>query len=161
MNDADKYGLQSPSETWFEPRFGQILVRPIRRRMSEGGIALPQKAKELLPMCRVVAVSCSRTANNESVDPTVKPGDLVTLKDVHTPLEIGGAIYALAAESAVLGVIHNIDLADFDEGRTRAGYDEDVAAAEAEQQTLAQSRIALASPVAMPRSNGNGRGPRR
>lgn len=139
-------GLQDPAKTWFEPRHGQILVRPLKRRVTASGLAVPHNATELLPMVRVIAVSNGRTASNEVVPPTVAPGDLVTLRAVHTPLDIDGQVYALASEADVLGVVHNVDLACYTEGASRAEYDD---ACEAPQ-------IAVASPSAIPRSNGRG-----
>jgi len=68
------------SEPSFRPVYGQIIVRPIRKAFTEGGLIVPEKCRSDLglPLARIVAIGTGRmTPEGENIASRYKVGQIV------------------------------------------------------------------------------------
>ncbi len=90
------------------PLRDRVLVRRVEEQeQKQGGIIIPDTAKEKPQQAEVVAVGSGRILDNgERVPPTVKAGDKVLLgKWSGTDVKLDGVEYLILKEDEILGVL--------------------------------------------------------
>ena len=90
------------------PLYDKILVKRVEdEEKTEGGIIIPDTAKEKQSEGEIVAVGKGRkTDDGKLVKPDVKPGEKVLFsKYAGTEFEIDGVEYVIMREDDILGVI--------------------------------------------------------
>lgn len=91
-----------------KPLSDRVLVEPVKEdEVSEGGIIIPDSAKEKPQEGKVVAVGTGKIDENGKIIPfNVKKGDLVLMpKYGGTEVKIGGNEYQIMREDDILAVI--------------------------------------------------------
>lgn len=91
-----------------KPLEDRVLVKPIEQEtVTEGGIYLPESAKERPVQGEVIAIGPGKTLENGNVAPlAVKKGDRVMYgKYAGSEIEIKGQEHLILRESELLGVL--------------------------------------------------------
>ncbi len=91
-----------------KPLSDRVLVEPVKEdEVSEGGIIIPDSAKEKPQEGKVVAVGTGKIDENGKIIPfNVKKGDLILMpKYGGTEVKIGGNEYQIMREDDILAVI--------------------------------------------------------
>jgi chaperonin GroES len=71
-------GIGGEKYTHMEPLFNRVLVERLpEKEKSEGGIYIPEVARDIPAFCNVIAVGPGRWQDGEFVKTAVKPGDTV------------------------------------------------------------------------------------
>ncbi|MEM7147107.1 MAG: co-chaperone GroES [Verrucomicrobiota bacterium] len=85
----------------------RVLVRRVdEEETSEGGIILPDTAKEKPQEAKIVALGTGKNEDGETVEFSVKEGDTVLLsKYGGTEIKIGGEEHLIVSESDILAIV--------------------------------------------------------
>lgn len=104
------FGLRQglAAEVKFTPLFDFVLIEPIPKGTTEGGLALPAGADPDPPKGKVVKVGPGRmTEEGAFIEPTVHPGDVVYLHFAYSkPISftVGGKDYMIARCRDLIGL---------------------------------------------------------
>jgi chaperonin GroES len=91
-----------------QPLFNNVLVKPFEQdATTEGGIILPDTAKDKSTKGEVMAVGPGKKSEEGTVIPmSVKEGDKVLLREYgFNEIEISGETFLIGTEESILGVI--------------------------------------------------------
>ncbi|MEM8954578.1 MAG: co-chaperone GroES [Verrucomicrobiota bacterium] len=85
----------------------RVLVKRVdEEETSEGGIILPDTAKEKPQEAKIVALGTGKNEDGETVEFSVKEGDTVLLsKYGGTEIKIGGEEHLIVSESDILAIV--------------------------------------------------------
>ena len=91
-----------------QPLFNNVLVKPFEQdATTEGGIILPDTAKDKSTKGEVMAVGPGKKSEDGTVIPmSVKEGDKVLLREYgFNEIEISGETFLIGTEESILGII--------------------------------------------------------
>ena len=93
------------------PLYDHVVVEPLQaKEKTEGGIVLPDAARQTQAEGIVIAVGCGKiTANGNLVEPRVKPGDHVLYGQRAIEINMNNKKYQIMSESSILAVVKSED----------------------------------------------------
>lgn len=92
----------------FKPLNSRVLIKPLEEKETEGGIIIPDTAKEKPKRGEVLAVGPGKLLDDGSrSEMSVKPGDIV-LFNLYSPDEFkeDGETYMVIDETSIMGILN-------------------------------------------------------